>query len=197
MSLRDQLLAKGLVTKKQARKADQEKRRAQKAKKGKKKRKKLLDSEARAATEASQQAKLAEKLAERRARETERERMERALQIRNTAIGNRLRSRGSYVFHHRSLDGTKLLRMCLSERMADQLRRGDAAIIGIDGQYFPITRRGAEKLDDLAPQLLVFWQRDTKTLSRPDQRPVKRDWEPSLNARRATPEDIERLRKPA
>jgi len=194
MSLRDQLLAKGLVSKKRARKLDQQKRLDRKAKKGKKKKKRVLDAEARTAKEAASKAALDAKLNARRSRETERERMERALQIRNVVIGNRIAARGQSVFHHRDLEGKMILRMSVSKVMIDKLRRGEAAVVAMDGKYDLITQRGAEKLDELAPQLLVFWQRDTKTLSRPDQKPWVRDWEPSLRARRATPEDIERLR---
>ena len=193
-SLRDQLLAKGLVTAKQARKSAQQQKADAKAKSGQNKRKKLLKAEEQARDTAAREAALNEKLGARAARESERARMERALQIRNLILGNRISDRGPCVFHHRDLDGKKLIRMLLSPGMVDQLRRGDAAIVAMDGQYGLMSGSGAEKLDALAPQLLVFWQRDQKTLSRPDQKPLDRTWEPSLRARRATAEDIERLR---
>jgi len=193
MSLRDQLLAKGLVTKKQARKADQDARTRRKNKKGQKRKRGIEVAEARAVRALAAEEALRTKLLSRRARESERERMERALQIRNTILGNRIAAAGQQRFHHRSGDGKRIARVHTSAAMVERLRRGDAAIVASDGNYVIIARRGAEKLQDLAPQLLVFWQPCTKTLSRPDQKPHARNWEPELAARRATPEDIARF----
>jgi len=197
MSLRDQLLAKGLVSKKQARKSDQAARKKRRSEKGAKRKRKVLEAEARAKKVDAATAKAHARQEARRERESERERMERALQIRNTILGHRMAAPGTQRFHHRCRAGEKILRMDLSTAMVERLRRGDAAIVASHTQYVLVTRRGAEKLQELAPGVLVFWQADTKTLSRPDQQPHSRDWEPSLGARRATPEDVRRLRESA
>jgi uncharacterized protein len=195
MSLRDQLIAKGLATRKQAKKHDQEARLQRRAKKGKKQKRRVQQAAEDSARVAAEAEALNAKRNARRARETERERMERALQIRNTIQGNRIHAIGQQRFHHRSLDGRLVHRLHTSSAMVERLRRGDAGIVSADGTYVLVSRQGAEKLNELAPNILVFWEPDTKGLSRPDAQPSPRDWAPGVGCGRATPTDVSRLVK--
>ena len=193
MSLRDQLIAKGLATRKQAKKIDQETRLRRKAKKGKKKKRQVIEAAEEAARKAAKHKRLNDKRDARLARESERERMERALQIRNLILGNRIHAIGQQRFHHRSADGRLVLRLNTSPAMVERLRRGEAGIVSADGAYVIISRQGAQKISDLAPHLLVFWEPETRGLSRPDAQPSPRDWPPEAGCRRASPADVERL----
>lgn len=197
MSLRDQLVAKGLATRKQARRADQEQRARRKQEQSKRRKKRELEAEERAKAASEREARLKARKQQRAEYEEQRAQMERALQIRNTILGNQLHSRGPVPFHHRSVDGRTLHRMHVSSGLAHALRAGDAAIVahaaGRELEYVAVGRRAAEKLDQLAPDLVVFWNRNPQGLGAPDLGFLERTWEPSLRARRATSADLERL----
>lgn len=197
MSLRDQLLAKGLVSGKRARRIDQEEKRERKQEKGNKKRRRELEREARAREEAENAAREAARREARAEYAAQKERMERALQVRNLILGNRIPSRGSVPFHHKDLDGRRLLRLDVSSGVAHQLRCGEAAVVadhaGPELRYVVVGRRAAERIVELAPRLVVFWAREAEGLRQPDLAFLQRDWEPSLRPRRATPEDLRRF----
>lgn len=199
MSLRDALLAKGLVTKKQAQQSDREAKKERKASQGAR----LSKAEERRLQEQEEAARLEElraRAAERRRREEEKDRMERAIRARQMVAARQIRVRGPFRIYHRALDGRTLLRKEVSERAAFNLRNGDFAIAAIptgkEVQYAVIPRDAAEKLESLAPNLLVFWTRDTEGLSDPSLRLEARAFEPDLRARRARDEDVRRLLAP-
>lgn len=198
MSLRDQLLAKGLVSSKRAKQLDREQRDERKKDKGSRQRKRDLEAAAAEQERAEREAQQARRQRARAEYAEQRARMERALQVRNTILGNRLRGAGPVAFHHRDLDGRRILRMQVSERAAHALRAGELAIVahhdGREVEYVLVPRRAAEKLDGIAPQLVVFWVRDATGAGDPDHAFADRAWEPSLRARRATPADLERFR---
>lgn len=195
MSLRDQLLAKGLVSKKQAKRADQEARQERKQQEGALKRKHVREAEAHQQAEAERMAQVQDRQVRRAAYEAQRAQTERALQIRNTILGNRIRTGGNVPFHHLAPDGRTLPRMWVGRAVAEQLRRGDAAIVAessrMDSPFVVVTRQAAVKLDAIAPQLVVFWARDAVGAAAPDQQILARDWEPSLRPHRARPEDLD------
>ncbi len=188
MSLRDQLLAKGLVSKKRAREIDRQARDERKAEQGARKRLKDLEREARERGEAEARAEHERRLAERREREASREVAERALRVRNLLAGNRLRPGRGQRFWHRSPDGLRLQEIEVSSGMAYQLRAGEVALAAFDhgtwSEVLPIPARAAEKLEALAPELILFWVKDTSGLSDPALRFHARDWAPDLRARR-------------
>lgn len=189
MSLRDQLVAKGIASKKDATRVDRELKADRKAEQANRKRKSALEAEARAAQEAEAEARLAEAKAARDARQARKDAAERALRVRNVIQGNAVRAGGGQPFWHRSLDGRFLLRIDVSSGVAFQLRCGQAGIAALvlsDGAptYRVITKGGAHKLRDIAPEHLVFFVDDPSGISAPDLAFLSRRWESSLRAHR-------------
>ena len=201
MSLRDQLLAKGVVSKKRARQLDREAKKDRKADQGSRDKQRALEREARARAQAAAEAERARRLAERKEREALREAAERDLQIRNLIAGNRLRPGRGQRFWHRSADGTRLVETQVSSGMAFQLRCGEVALAvlhhGTFTEIVPIPARAADKLFALAPDRIVFWVRDPTGLSDPALGFHQPDPDPSLRARRATEADLARFRAAA
>lgn len=198
MSLRDQLIAKGLVSSKRAKQLDREQREERRKQKGSRPSQRELEALAAERERAEREAREAERRRARAEYAEQRARMERALQVRNTILGNRLHGAGPIPFHHRDLDGRRIRRLHVSERTAHALRAGEVAIVahhdGREVEYVLVPRRAAEKLDALAPHLVVFWVRDLTGIGDPDHAFAERAWEPSLRSRRATPADLERFR---
>lgn len=186
MSLRDQLLKAGLVSEKDARKADREKKQQRRQQQGHKKKQRALKAEEEARAKAEREAELARTLEERRRHEEERERVERENRVRQLVHGNRMGARGPYRFHFR--DGVRIESLAVSEKMAWKLRCGECAI-AVDpdqpGRYHVITARAAEKLEILAPEVVLFHVTDTTGISEPDEAFLEKEWEPSLTPRRA------------
>ena len=183
MSLRDQLIAKGLVSKKQARKANQDLKRRRKAEQGSRKRERELqrkrEAEAKAEAEARSQARRERNVAQRQEEEAR-----RGEQI---VAGNRVGARGPIPFHFRKRDGKRLGRMSLSQRAAFELRCGRAGIAWLTGEeYVVVTGKGARKLAEVAPERLVFWVEDTKGISDPSEQFLHRQWETALGPHRVT-----------
>ena len=200
MSLRDQLVAKGLVSKKKAKRVNRELKEARKADQGAKRRKSALAREAQQAREAEAEARLARRREERERTEAQREAIERRLRIKNLISGNSQRPGAGQPFWHRSIDGRYLLRMAVSSGTALQLRRGEAAIAALPRpgdwmDYVIIPRHAAVRLEAFAPEHLVFFNHDAVGIAEPDAAPLVRQWEPSLQARRARPEDLDRWRQ--
>ena len=186
MSLRDQLLAKGLVSKKDVRKANQQSKKQRKQDQGSKRRDSAIEAEQKAAKKAAREAKQAAKLEARRKIEASRDAYERALQIRNTILGNRVTSRGDHPFFFRATDGQTVLRMKVQRSTAQQLANGALAIVALDlgnrYDYVLVGRHVAEKLEELeAPGLIVHWARGEADSG---EGLLDRDWEPSLTPHR-------------
>lgn len=196
VSLRDQLMQKGLASKKDVRRVEQELDRERRGRDGNK-RTKAVDEASRAAEAAREDAERAEaKRAARTAYAVARERTERALQIRNLIASNTVRAAGPVPFCHRVPDAARIGTVHVSLPLAIQLRRGDLAIVALPspgGFAVRVVRRGAaERLVEIAPQLVVFWNADPAgTLAR-DQQPLVKDWESSLGPHRATEADRQR-----
>ena len=188
MSLRDQLLKKGLVSKKQAREANRELRKARKHRQGARQKKKTLEAEEQAAAAA----RAAETLEQRRQRRLEREeakaQVERALRIRHLVWGNRVRVAGKQPFWHRSATDGLLLRMEVSLRAAEQLRRGELAIAAFDHgtrvEYVVIRSEAAHTLKQLGASCVVFLVEDRKGILEPDEAFLSRTWDTDLRPRR-------------
>ena len=158
MSLRDQLLAKGLVSNKRAKNIDRELKQERKNKQSKRKKKKVAAREEQAAEEAAAKALREERQAMRRLAAKAQEELQRSTRIRSLILGNRIRARGRVPYWHKTLDGPELRRMELHERVAWKLRAGEAAIVGYrrspiaEPEYFVVNAGTARELREVAPE---------------------------------------------
>lgn len=186
MSLRDQLLKKGLASKKDARRVERDLKQARKSKQGNKQRKSAEQRQAEAARKAAAEAKRARRLADRKEREAARDRYEHALRVRNLLLGHRLKNSGTHPFHFKARDGRRVLRMLVHPRIAAELAKGSLAIAWLNqgnrDEYLLISAQGAEKLEAIgASDVLVHRARGEPD---PSEQPLHRDWEPSLRPHR-------------
>ena len=188
MSLRDQLLASGLVSKKRAKKVDRDARSVRKQAKGNKKKKRVLEDEARGLAARALDETKAKRDADRTAHREIRDRHEALLRVRQILQGNAIRNRGPVPYFHRALRGEGLPHLQISVPMAEQLRRGEVAVAALDHgtrvDYLLLSKQAAERLFKLAPQVLVAWHRDPDGLSDPASQLHARDWEADLCARK-------------
>jgi uncharacterized protein YaiL (DUF2058 family) len=163
MSLRDQLIAKGLASKKDGRRVEQELRDKQRHEQGSRKRASALAAAQKAAARDAEERALRLRAEARQARAQEREAEERRNQFRQIVRGNQVRSRGSVRFHFRALDARSIKRMELSERVAWTLRAGEAAIVALveddrPHEYVVVSVGAARRLEELRPGCVVFVQ---------------------------------------
>jgi uncharacterized protein YaiL (DUF2058 family) len=197
VSLRDQLLAKGLASKRDAQRVERELKQQRREAQGARRSKAEVEAEARAAAAAEAEAKAEALRAQRREAEARREAVERELRARNLIDAHRSRRGGGQAWWFRRPDGA-VERTEVSSGVAQQLRCGEAALVrhtlasGSDVVVVP--REAAVRLLEIAPERVLCFVRDTAGISDPSERFLLRDWEPSLRPRRATPADLERLR---
>jgi uncharacterized protein YaiL (DUF2058 family) len=198
VSLRDQLLAKGVVSKKDAKRVDRELKQERRAEQGARNSKAELEAEERARREAEEQARFEARRRERLEIEARKEAAEKELRVRNLLTANQLRPGHGQPFWHSELGGSRLLRMDVSSGTAYQLRCGEAAIAAHQRpgwlEYVVISRKAASKLLEIAPERLVFFVQDTSGISEPDLAFLARRWDTSLLPHRATERDLERFR---
>lgn len=201
-SLRDQLLQKGLVTKKQAQRVNRELKDERKVEQAQRKSKSELKAEEDALRAAEEAELVARRKAERDEREARKDALERELRVRNLVSGNRVRPGRGQLFWHRSFTGPELLRVEVSTGMAYELRSGQAGIAALrrsweatEVEYVVISRKAALVLLELAPEHLVFFVEDVAGISDAAEAFLERRWEASLGARRATAADLERFRR--
>ncbi|MCO4743416.1 MAG: DUF2058 family protein [Proteobacteria bacterium] len=189
MSLRDQLLAKGLATKKDARRTANQARLEKKKRKGDQKKRReqaRVEAERAAALEAQRVADRRE--AELRTREAL-ETLEAAHRIHMLVEDNRVGRRGRVPFHHRGLDGLSVPRLWVDEATARRLMGGHLAIAGYvkhDGtaRYATVSAQGAAMLEEQAPKAVLFWNKAAVDSSDPTLAAGMGVSEPSLDARR-------------
>ena len=189
MSLRDQLLAKGLVSKKRARSLDREAKRDRKKKQANRQKKKAVEAEAAARAAAAERARVERVKAARIAARKAQEVVDRQARIRSLILGNRIPGRGRVPYFHRGVDGRTLNRLQLPEAVAGWLRAGKAGVVVLDhpGQepeYVVVNAGAARELLELAPSLVLAFVTNTEGISQPDEAFLERDWEPSLAAHR-------------
>lgn len=205
MSLRDQLVAKGLATKKQARRASQEARQARKKAKAQAARKGQREAEEAAAAQAELDAREAARQRARAAAEAHREAHERRHRVRQIVARHRLGGRGPVPFHHRVGDTARVAVMHLPVGIVRDLRAGRAAVVAAPDahregawEHHVVPRPVAERLAEIAPEILVHWVRDTEGLDDPAEGLLDRAWEPSLRPHRVRPgEDLSRWVRPS
>jgi uncharacterized protein YaiL (DUF2058 family) len=129
MSLRDQLLAAGLVTAKQAREAERQQQRQQLPK-----HKRESVAEQPRATRPVQSAKVARDQALSRQQQEKAERKARQAQIRQLVEQNKLPKLETEEFYN-FVDGNKVRRIWADASIRERLRQGEIAIARHDGRY--------------------------------------------------------------
>ncbi len=199
MSLRDQLVAKGLVSKKRARKVEREIKQERKQAAAHRPKKRDLEREAEARQAAEAEAADAARRAAHEARQAAREARERALQVQNLLKGNRLALGRGHRFWFRRPASPRVSEVQLSSGLAHQLRAGEAALALLvhptgDEEVVAIPKSAAKRLQQLAPHQIAFFVQDTTGISAPDLALHQRDWEAELGPRRAREGDLERYR---
>src|SRR5690606_9409776 len=135
-SLRDQLLAKGLVSKKDAQRVGRELKHERKKDQASRKSKAELEAEERAARAAEAERARAELAARRRESEAKRVAEERPRRARDLVAGNRVRPGRGQPFFHRLPDGRHLGRIEVSSGTAYRLRCGELALAWLDRGAF-------------------------------------------------------------
>lgn len=183
MSLRDQLLKKGLASKKDLRRVNQQSKKKRKKQQGAKRKNSVVEREEQAARQAREERERQERLEARQKAEAVRDRYERALQIRNVLLGNRVQGRGDHPFFVKGPDGRKLQRLGVKRAVAEKLSSGALAVAALDlGNRHELVLIGAEaarKLTELgAGGLILHWARGEAEPG--DGLLLDRDWEPSL-----------------
>lgn len=199
MSLRDQLIKKGLVDKKRARSLDREAKRERKAKQGQRERKKVVERREREQREAELQAAAEARALARREAELRREASELPARVRQKIRANLIRSRGPVPFHAVGPDGRTVHRLEVNERVAWKLRAGEAAIAALIWEDRPpelvvVSTDAARDLKEIAPESVCFLVTDTSGISASDLVLPEPLDDLDLRARRATPEEIAALR---
>lgn len=196
MSLRDQLLAKGVVSKKKAREVNRELRQERKQKQGQRRKKNVVAREEQAAVKAAMQAELDARRAARQARDAEKATRARELQLRQLVAGNIVRGGGPVPFHFR--EGSRVGRMQVSDRIAWKLRAGELGICRLvspwgEPEEVIVRARAAQRLLELgASDRVLFFQPDPSGISAPELMLPQPPGEPDLRAHRATEADLER-----
>ena len=155
-SLRDQLLKKGLVTKKQAKAAAREVREQAKAARKQQKQGLVPDevhSSAREAAEALKQK--AERDRERnREREAARAHKERTAQVRDLILKHQVRYRKGPIAHN-FVHGTRVKTLHVTEDVHRQIASGDLAITVLDNQYYLAPPDVAQKVLERVPEAVL------------------------------------------
>ena len=188
MSLRDQLLAKGLATKKDARKANRDLKKKRKQQQSKREKRSIVEARARETAASHQNQKRTERQQARREREEAREGANLELRVRQIIQGNQIRHQGRTLFHFKKRCGLKLGRLEVSEKVAWMLRCGEAAIAGyVERQrevYVVISAKAARRIADIDSKAIVFFTTDSSGISAADQAFLKPTWESSLRPHR-------------
>lgn len=170
-SLRDQLVAKGLASKKDKRRIDREQRDTRKKKQGKRRKKKKVEAEAEAKARAQAEEAAAERATRHRETRQRQDQIDRHNRVRQLVFGNRLGGRGDVRFYFKTTDGQHLRFMRLPEPIAWRLRCGQAGIVATPGgdDYVVIRASAVRQLLECAPDLVVFFVQDTKGISDPSE----------------------------
>jgi uncharacterized protein YaiL (DUF2058 family) len=161
MSLRDQLLKAGVVTRKQKQAAERDLKRKRKQKQAERTSKKELAREAEIEAQRLRAEALAEKLARRAEVQQAQEASARRLRANQIVEHHALLSVwGPQRFWHPTPGGVVLHRLDLPRKLAEQLRAGRLAVVYAEqfGEpaYRVVTREVAERLRGILPQRVLF-----------------------------------------
>lgn len=164
MNLRDQLLKAGLASKKDAARAEHEVRKQAKVEQGNREAKKVLEARAAEQAERERQEREAELIRRRREANARLEAEMRLVQARRILRAHALRFRsGPQRFWFRAFERPELWRLCLPERIAEDLRRGLLGIAWVDDAHAEavvVPRDALARVDAVRPELVLFWNRD-------------------------------------
>lgn len=151
MSLREQLLAAGLVSKKQAKHAEQQQRQQnhQQAKG-----KVAPDKDRQRATQQAQAAKAARDQELNRQRQEAAQRKERALQIKQLIAEHRLPKLETEDYFN-FIDRGKVRRMSVDAARREQIVRGDVIIVRFEGRYDLVLPAIAERIRECDARVIV------------------------------------------
>lgn len=152
MSLREQLLAAGLVSKKQVQQAEQhEKQKQHQHKKGKAP---APNEEQKRAAQEAQAAKAARDAELNRKRQEEAARKEKAAQIRQLIEENRLPKLETDDYFN-FVDRGKVRRMAVDEQRRQQIISGAAVIVRFEGRYDVVVPEVAERIRERDARAVV------------------------------------------
>jgi uncharacterized protein YaiL (DUF2058 family) len=179
MSLRDQLLQAGVVTRKQKQAAERDLKRKRKHKQSRRPSKKDLQREERQEAEQRRQAAIEEKLARRSESQAEQAASARRLRANQIVEHHALLSRpGPQRFWHPTPGGVVLHRLDLPRKLAEQLRAGRLAVVYAqhfgEPTYRVVAQEVAVRLRSILPERVLFLN---ETPPDPED-PAERLWEP-------------------
>jgi len=162
MSLRDQLLKAGVVSRKQKQAAERDLKRKRKKKQAQRSSKKDQDRAARKQAEQQRQAAIDEKHERRRAAERAQEASARRLRANQLVEHHAMRSKpGPQPFWHPTPGGVILHRLDLPRSLAEQLRSGKLAVVWSesfgDPSYRVVARDVAERLRGVLAERVLFF----------------------------------------
>lgn len=177
MSLRDQLLAAGLVDKKAARKANQEQEAERRAARGERERRAEVEKRAAEASRQEREARQASQIEVRKAREREATARDQQRRVSNLLRDYQVRVRGgNQPFWHRAPDGVHLHRLLMHERLAWDLVAGVCAISWtgdpLDPSYVLISDAVARRVSALEPGRVLFHNTERPDPADPSERPL-------------------------
>lgn len=188
MSLRDQLLSKGLATKKQARKNNRDARRDRKQRQGRRDKSSVERAEQAAQAKHSKEEAKEQKASQRRAREEETSAKEQGERVRQMIEANKITAPGRTSFYHRRLNSGSIRRMELSPKICWMLRCGEAGVagykVGDREVYQVVPKKAALRIRTLSEATLVFLVEDTNGISEPDEAFLVKKWDASLQPHR-------------
>lgn len=149
LSLRDQLLAAGLMTRKQAQHSEQQKQKQKKAEPSLAEAHRLLAQKT-AAEKAARDAEL------NRQRQDKAERKARLAQVRQLVEQNRLpKAAADSEDVYNFLDGTKIRRIAVDAGLRARLIQGDIAIVRCEGRYELVSSAVAERIRERVAEAVI------------------------------------------
>ncbi len=151
MSLREQLLAAGLVSKKQAKQAEQQQRQQHHHQA---KNRVAPDKDRQRAAQQAQAAKAARDQELNRQRQEAAERKERALQIKQLIAEHRLPKFETDDYFN-FIDRGKIRRMSVDAARREQIIRGDVVIVRFEGRYDVVLPAIAERIRERDARVVV------------------------------------------
>lgn len=191
MSLRDQLLAKGIANKKNARRVAAQERKERKRRQGTKKKRAAAEQEAQAAAEQAERERAAAVREQAQRTREALEAIDLEHELHMVVEKNRVGRRGRVPFHHKALDGVHLRKIWIDEATARRLRTGQLAIGGYarldgTGRYAIITAHAARLLTEKRPQMVLFWDHSALDATDPSLAAGTAVAEPSLRPHRTS-----------
>ncbi len=152
MSLRDQLLQAGLINKKQAQQASQERH---KQKLQQSKNPSAAADEAKLAAQRALAEKVAQDQARNRQAQEKAELKARKAQVKQLVEQNRLPKIESDEFYN-FIDGKKIRRIPVNAQMRVQLGQGQVAIVRCEGRYEMVPATAVERIRERDERAVVF-----------------------------------------